>query len=257
MGVNVSGLPTVNDQAATSLAVIKPEYIKHIEVGVKTSLTENFTFNAVFHNSEIDNYQTNVQSPEVGVNRGYLANADKINVKGVEVDANLKANSHFSFYGALAYTDGKYVKFTNAPLPLEETGLIKDGQQVAFKDISGGKLPGISKWAGSLGGEFSTPAVFLGEIKRFFVGADGYYRSSFSSSPSPSAYLNIKEYALVNGRLGFRSTKGLTVFVWGRNLYNKDYFEQLLPAGGNAGHYAGVLGDPRTYGVTLKYSLNQ
>jgi iron complex outermembrane receptor protein len=24
---------------------------------------------------------------------------------------------------------------------------------------------------------------------------------------------------------------------------NKDYFEQLLPAGGNAGHYAGVLGD--------------
>ena len=62
---------------------------------------------------------------------------------------------------------------------------------------------------------------------------------------------------LLNGRLGFRATNGLSVFVWGRNLFDKDYYEQLLPAGGNAGHYAGVLGDPRTYGVTLRYSLNQ
>ena len=84
---------------------------------------------------------------------------------------------------------------------------------------------------------------------------DGYYRSSFSSSPSPSAYLNIDGYALVNGRFGFRATNGLSVFVWGRNLFDKDYYEQLLPAGGNAGHYAGVLGDPRTYGVTLRYSF--
>ena len=256
VGVNVSGLPTVNGQAATDLAVIKPEYLKHYEIGIKTTPTDNFTFNAVYHNSDIQDYQTNVQSPEIGVNRGYLANADDVNVKGVEVDANLKANNHFSFSGALAYTDGKYVKFTNAPLPLEETGATKDGAQVAFKDISGGALPGISKWAGSLGGEFTTPAVFLGEAKKFFVAVDGYYRSSFSSSPSPSAYLNIEEYALVNGRLGFKATNGLSAFVWVRNLFDKNYYEQLLPAGGNAGHYAGVLGDPRTYGVTLRYSIN-
>jgi hypothetical protein len=40
--------------------------------------------------------------------------------------------------------------------------------------------------------------------------------------------------------------------LWGRNLWTR---LQLLPAGGNAGHYAGVLGDQRTYGITLKYSL--
>ena len=33
-----------------------------------------------------------------------------------------------------------------------------------------------------------------------------------------------------------------------------DYYEQLLVAGGNAGHYAGVMGDPRTFGVTLRYN---
>ncbi len=256
VGVNVSGLPTINGQAATDLAVIKPEYLKHYEIGIKTTPTDNFTFNATFHNSDIEDYQTNVQSPEIGVNRGYIANADKVNVKGIELDANLRADNHFSFYGALAYTDGKYVKFTNAPLPLEETGLTKDGAQLAFKDISGGELPGISKWAGSVGGEFTAPAVFLGDAKKFFIAMDAYYRSKFSSSPSPSAYLNIKEYALANGRVGFKATKGLSAFVWVRNLFNKDYYEQLLPAGGNAGHYAGVLGDPRTYGITLRYSVN-
>lgn len=255
VGVNVAGLPTINGQPALDLAVIKPEDVKHYEIGIKSNPVDNFTLNLTYHNSDIDNYQANVQSPQLGVNRGYIANAEKVNVKGLELDANYTVNSKFSFYGALTYTDGKYVKFTNAPLPLEETGQTIGGVQVAFKDISGGILPGISKWAGSLGGEFSTPVAFLGKPGKFFTAIESFYRSSFSSSPSPSAYLNIDGYTLVNGRLGFRATNGLSAFIWGRNLFNKNYFEQLLPAGGNAGYYAGVLGDQRTYGVTIRYSF--
>jgi len=250
VGVNVAGLPTVGGQPALDLAVIKPEYDKHYEVGVKTTPFDNFTFNVTFHNSDIKDYQTNVQTAELGVNRGYIANADKVNVKGVEVDANLRASSSFSFYGALAYTDGKYVKFTNAPLPLEETGA-----SVSFKDISGGALPGISKWAGSLGGEFNTPSAFLGNASKFFIALDGFSRSSFSSSASPSAYLNVSGYALLNGRIGFKATQGLSAYLWARNIFDKNYHEQLLAAGGNAGHYASVLGDPRTFGATLRYSF--
>lgn len=250
VGVNVAGLPTVSGQPALDLAVIKPEYDKHYEIGVKTTPFDNFTFNVTFHNSDIKDYQTNVQAAELGVNRGYIANADKVNVKGVEVDANLRANSNFTFYGALAYTDGKYVKFTNAPLPLEETGAA-----VSFKDISGGELPGISKWAGSLGGEFSTPSAFLGNASKFFIALDGFSRSSFSSSASPSAYLNVSGYALMNGRIGFKATQGLSAYLWARNIFDRNYHEQLLVAGGNAGHYASVLGDPRTFGATLRYSF--
>jgi iron complex outermembrane receptor protein len=255
VGVNVAGLPTINGTAATNLAVIKPERVKHFEVGVKTNFVDNLTLNLTLHNTDINDYQTNVQSPELGVNRGYIANADKVNVRGVELDGNFKVNDHFTFYGALAYTDGKYVKFTNAPLPLEETGLTVDGVQVAFKDISGGELPGISNWAGSLGSEFTAPLNFLKQSGKFFLGLDTYYRSEFSSSPSPSQYLNIDDYALLNARAGFRIANGTSVSVWARNLLNKDYYEQLLVAGGNAGHYAGVLGDPRTFGITLKYTF--
>lgn len=255
VGVNVAGLPTKAGKADTSLAVIKPENVRHYEIGIKSTPAKDFTLNLTIYNTEIKDYQTNVQSPELGVNRGYIANAEKVRVRGVELDANIKASENFSFYTAAAYNDGKYVKFTNAPLPLEETGQTVDGVQVAFKDISGGRLPGISKWSGSLGGEFTTPVSFIGKPGKFFIGLDGFYRSEFSSSPSPSAFLNVKGYVLANGRLGFKSNNGLSAFFWGRNIFNTDYYEQLLPAGGNAGHYAGVLGDPVTYGVTLRYNF--
>jgi iron complex outermembrane receptor protein len=251
VGVNLGGLPTSGGQPMLELAQIEPEYVRHFEVGVKTKPTPYSTVNAVFHYTNVDDYQTQVQTAEVGVNRGYLANAEEVRVLGFELDANTRVGEHLSLYGALAYTEGEYVSFKNAPVPLEETG-----GRSAFKDISGGELPGISKWAGSLGGEVvSKPSHVLGQSGKFFLGLDAYYRSSFSSSPSPSQYLNIDGYALLNARLGFRAADGLSFFIWGRNLLDKDYFEQLLPAAGNAGHYAAVLGDPRTYGVTLRYVL--
>ena len=252
VGVNVSGLPSVIGGGTApdlTLAKVNPEYTTHYELGIKTTPLDNFTLNLTFHNSDIKDYQTNVQSPDVSLNRGYLATAEKVNVKGVELDGNIKIDSHFSFYGSAAYTDAKYVTFTNAPLPLEETG-----SAISFKDISGGVLPGVSKWISSVGGEFATPAKFLSKEGKFFTAFDTYYRSSFSSSPSPSAFLNIDSYNIINGRIGYKSTKGLSAYVWGRNIFNIDYFEQLLPAGGNAGHYAGVLGDPRTFGLTLRYA---
>ncbi|MCU0348215.1 MAG: TonB-dependent receptor [Saprospiraceae bacterium] len=253
VGLNLGGLPAQNGQPLIELAVIKPESVRHVEFGIKSTPTRTSTLNLVIYNTDIEDYQTQVQSPELGVNRGYLANAEKVQVRGLELDANIRAD-HFSINGSLAYTDGQYVKFTNAPLPLEETGLRVDNVQVAFKDISGGELPGVSKWAGSLGSELRTSIQFLGNRSEFFVAADAYYRSQFSSSPSPSKYLVVDGYALVNARLGFRSTKGISLFIWSRNLFDKDYFEQLLPGAGNIGHYAGVLGDPRTFGVTLRYA---
>jgi iron complex outermembrane recepter protein len=251
IGVNLGGLPTDAGKVLIDLARIKPEYVTHFEVGIKTSPTPNSTVNFTVHSTDIKDYQTNVQTAEVGVNRGYLANAEKVRVKGAELDARIRAGKHFSFYGSLAYTEAKYVSFKNAPVPLEETGAPS-----AFKDVSGGSLPGVSKWVSSAGGELtSKERKLFGHAAKYFFALDTYYRSSFSSSPSPSQYLNIEGYTLLNARLGFKASKGLTFFAWSRNLLDKDYFEQLLPAAGNAGHYAGVLGDPRTYGVTLRYSL--
>jgi iron complex outermembrane recepter protein len=250
VGVNLGGLPTANGQPILELAVIKPEEVNHYEAGVKTTPFNRSILNFTLYNTDINNYQTQVQTAELGVNRGYLANAEKVRVRGAELDASVTANKYLTFNGAVSYTEGTYVRFKNAPLPLEETGA-----SVSFKDVSGSVLPGISKWTGTLGGDLSDTGKLFGNTGKFFLALDSFYRSSFSSSASPSKYLVVDGYTLLNGRVGFRASEGLSVFLWGRNILNKDYYEQLLPAAGNAGHYAGVLGDQRTYGITLRYTL--
>lgn len=249
VGLNLGGLPTdSNGNALTELAVVKPERILHYELGLKSQPFKNFIFNLTLYNSSIKDYQVQVQAADLSINRGYLANAEKVRVRGIETDLSYSF-SNFYFYSNLAYTEAIYKKFNNAPPALENTG------GPTFVDISGGVLPGVSKWAGSTGGEINFAGKFLNYNGDYFFALDSYYRSTFSSSPTPSQFLNVPGYALFNSRFGFRVRQGVTTYLWVRNIFNRDYFEQLLPGAGNAGHYAAVLGDPRTYGVTIKYNF--
>jgi iron complex outermembrane receptor protein len=189
VGLNLGGLPTAGGEVLLDLATNQTGICSTLGNWRENNSAPGTTLNLTVYNTDIKDYQTQVQTAEVGVNRGYLANAEKVRIQGVEFDGNSRLSKNFSVYGAFAYTDGEYISFKNAPVPLEETGAPS-----AFKDISGGKLPGISTWTASLGSEFVTPAALLGKVGSFFIAADGYYRSSFSSSASPSKYLNVEGY---------------------------------------------------------------
>jgi iron complex outermembrane receptor protein len=250
VGLNLNGVPTdAQDRPVLSAATVRPEDEHHIEVGLKTEPFPGVTTNITVFNTDIKDFQAQVVNAGVGVLRGYLANAEKVRVRGAELDGTARVNTNLSFYGAAAYTDGKYISFPDAPPPLEDTG----GPQV--KDISGSLLPGISKWAVSYGGEYANPLTVMGQGVTFFTAVDGSYRSSFSSSASASRYLVADGYSLLNARVGFRTANGWTVSLWSRNLLDKDYFELLTATPGNTGLYVGQPGDGRTVGVTLKMNV--
>jgi iron complex outermembrane receptor protein len=250
VGLNLNGVPTdALGRPVLSAATVKPEDVRHMEFGVKTTPFGRTTANITVYDTDIKDFQAQVVNASVGVLRGYLANAEKVRVRGVEFDGSARANRHLTFYAAAAYTDGQYISFPDAPPPLEDTG----GPQV--KDISGSVLPGISKWAGSFGAEYSNPSNLLGRSGDVFAALDTSYRSSFSSSPSASRYLVVDGYSLLNARFGFRWTDGWSVSLWSRNLLDKDYFELLSAAPGNTGLYVGQPGDGRTIGVTLRMAL--
>ncbi len=250
VGLNLSGVP--NDafgQPAIAAATVAPEDVRHIEVGVKTRPVPGVTANLSFFDTVVKDYQANVVNSQVGVLRGFLANAEKVRVRGVEFDGSAQLSDNFSLYGSAAYNDGEYVSFTDAPPPIELTG------GLSVFDASDTPLPGISKWAASVGGEASAPSRFLGAPGEFFLGVDASYRSDFSSSATFSPFLVVDGYALLNARAGFRSDKNWDVFVWTRNLANKDYFEFLSAAPGGSGLFVGFVADPRTWGVTFRASL--
>jgi iron complex outermembrane receptor protein len=250
VGLNLNGVPTdAQDRPVLSAAVVRPEDVQHVEFGLKTEPFRGVTANFTAYNTAIEDFQAQVVNAGVGVLRGYLANAEKVRVRGVEFDGSARVATRLSFYGAAAYTDGRYVSFPDAPPPLEDTG----GPQV--KDISGSVLPGISRWATSFGAEYAHPARLLGRPGEFFTALDSSYRSSFSSSASTSRYLVVDGYSLLNARVGFRWSDGWTLSLWSRNLLDKDYFELLTAAPGNTGLFVGQPGDGRTVGVTLRMAL--
>ena len=250
VGLNLGGVPTdAAGRPVLSAATVKPEDVRHIEVGLKTEPFSGVTANVTAFNTDVNDFQAQVVNASVGVLRGYLANAEKVRVRGIEFDGSARVNKNLSFYGATAFSDGKYISFPDAPPPLEETG----GAQV--KDISGSALPGISKWALSYGGEYVNPATVLGQAGEVFGAVDASYRSSYSSSATASKYLVIDGYSVVNARVGFRWKDGWTLSVWARNLFDKNYFELLSAAPGNSGLYVGLPGDPRTVGVTMRMNF--
>lgn len=251
-GVNIGGLPTRPDGSpALEVAEIDPEDVNHFEFGLKSTLFDGaLTANLALFQTEIEDYQTQVVNAQVGVLRGYLANAEKVRVRGVETDITGRPRDDLDFYVSAALTDGEYRDFKDAPCPLELTG----GPTVC--DVSGKNLPGIPEWKTSFGAEYHVPAnfsVFTGEA---YVGTDASYQSSFSSSPSPSRYLNVDERVLFNFRGGYRSDDGRwEIFGWVRNAFEENYYEFVSAQPGNSGLFVGQLGDPRTFGLTLRANL--
>ncbi len=268
-GINLSGLPLdgANNPILAS-ATVKPETVNHYELGLKTQfLDRRVTLNLAGFWTEINDYQATVTNGQLGVLRGYLANAGKVRTRGFEFDSAFRPTSRFNVYANGAYTDAKYVRFVDAPCPPELSGgsaptatspAAPAGTGTVSPsncNISGQRLPGISKWAFSYGAEYDLPAR-IGDLDgQVYLGYDGSYRSTFSSNPSPSAYTNIKGYALSNFRLGFRGEDRLNVFAWVRNAFGKDYYELLALQSGSTGLIVGQPGDPRTYGVTVSRSF--
>ncbi|WP_088182625.1 TonB-dependent receptor [Sphingobium sp. Z007] len=271
LGINQNGLPlnadnTVNYDAGT----VKPESVNHYEIGLKTQFWDRrATFNLSAFRTDIKNFQATVNGGQFGTVRGYLANAERVRSQGIEADFKIVASDRFTAYANGAYTDAQYKKFTNAPCPPELSGgtLQPAGQPADYSqpgvpgalsprqcDISGQTLPGVSKWAFSYGAEYNIPVTLLAKEGQAYLGVDGNYRSHWNSNASPSIYTDVKGYALTNFRAGFRG-EGFDIFGWVRNAFDVDYIENLQVAPGNTGLIAGQVGDPQTWGGTIKVSF--
>lgn len=248
-GINMAGIPNLpNGQPSLTNAVVKPEVVTTWELGLKTqAFDRRLTANLAAYRTDVEDYQANVVDSGPGALRGYLANAEKVVIQGVELDAFARPNQHLDLYANLAWTDAKYDSFANGPCPLERIG----ASTVAC-DLSGEKLPGVSPWAASIGGEVHGSGGFLGLSGEIFGGADASYRSTYNSDASVSRYTEIEGYSILNLRAGFRADNGWEAFVWVKNALDEDYLQFVSIQSGNSGLVIGNPGDPRTMGLTLR-----
>jgi iron complex outermembrane recepter protein len=254
-GINLNGIPNGTNglPAVNDFGTVAPEDINHFEIGLKTqTLGKKLTLNGAIYRTDIKDYQATVQLAASGSStlRGVLASVPKVLVQGAELDAKYFINDNLKFSSNIAYTDGKYASFPNAPVALENSG-----GSIAVSDISGQVLPGISKFSATYSVEYTRDTKLLSQDDKFYFAIDGNTRSKFSSSPTPSAYTWIDGYTLTNLRTGIRTQDNLDFGIWIKNLNDTEYFNQLTVQSGATGLIVGEVGDPRTYGLTISKSF--
>jgi iron complex outermembrane receptor protein len=245
-GINFTVLPPGIDRQ------VAPETADSYEVGLKTQFADRrVTLNLAAYRTDFTDYQsTRIFVNTSGSTVIFITNAGKVRTQGIEGDLTAHITPDLTLRASAAYTDAKFVSYPNAPCPQEQF-------QSQSCDLSGRRLPLVSKYSSYLGIDYQHPTRLFqmaGQGVMGFVNADYAWRSGFDGSTS--ALSGIDGYGLVNLRLGLRTEDRKTELTfWARNLFDEDYFTGLSAVAFNTGLYGAELGDPRTVGVTLRRSF--
>ena len=226
---------------------ILPEKVDNFEIGLKSSLlNRTLTANIAAFYTKIHDYQANISvSLPGGVTFiQFIDNIKAVRSQGVEADLTYAPSKWVNLSASLAYTDAKYLDYKQAPIAPENGAS-------GVQDLTGVALPGVSKFAYTLGADIAQPVDSTFEA---YVHADWLHRSSFNSTATNSIYGVVPAYGLLNGRIGLRTADGKYDFsLWARNLTNKNYYISRSP--GNFGLITAAVGDPRTFGATFRVKL--
>ncbi|MBX9605151.1 MAG: TonB-dependent receptor [Gammaproteobacteria bacterium] len=251
-GINMSGLPLdANGLPAVAFAKVRPEEVTTYELGLKSHwLDERLTLNLALFHTEVRDFQANVVDSSPGALRGYLANIDKVRVKGAELDGAFNVSPRWRLHFAAAWTDAEYARYPNSPCPLE--ALLS---ATSVCDLSGRPLPATPRWAGSGASEYFRPVRLAGLAGEAYARLEVSARSQVYGEPTDSRFGIIKGYGLVNVVVGLRQQGPWDLSFWVRNLFADDYMQNITVQAGNSGLVVGTPSDPRTYGMTLRLRL--
>lgn len=223
----------------------EPQTIKGFEAGVKTELLDrSLRLNAAAYTYKVKDLQvTGFQDATATIN-----NAGAVKIKGAEFDFNYRTPLEgLSFNGAVAYNDGKYTSFPNAPCYNGQTpalGCIINASGAPTQDLSGTRLIRAPKWTLNGGFNFETP---ISEGLKLGLLGSVSYNSSLLTDVTSDPRGRMKKYGLVDAtlRLGDAEDRWEIAAI-GRNLTNKYYWsssDNVPFTGGGQGTAGGVLGD--------------
>ncbi|WP_448661998.1 TonB-dependent receptor [Sphingomonas sp. CJ20] len=226
--------------------IIDPEKSTDYEAGIKTTLAGGrATLNLNFYWNDIKDFQATQLDPTRVALGNFLGNAGRVRLRGVELEGAARLGGGFSLSANGAYNDATFRSYKNAPVPIEYS---YTGGPTSI-DLSGTRVPGASKWTGQVSLDYDAPVSDR-------INLTGYvnqtYRSETNLLSAISTYGHQDGYGLTNAGIGIRSSDGrYSLQFWGRNVFDKRYAVGLGPASA-VSPFIKVLGDPRTFGATLR-----
>ena len=240
--LQAAGLLPNNYFPGTSLATSRnfgtrfaaPEEAMVYELGLKARFPRA-AFNLAIFDQRINGFQSNIF-----LGTGFvLGNAGKQSTKGVEVDATWTPIDALTLTFAGTYLDPVYDDFRNAPGP--------NGTVI---DASGNRPAGIHEFS------ITTSVTYNHE---FDSGVYGFIRADVIHESDVQVVDNIsavnREVNQFNASAGIENENGLGISVWGRNLFNDEYFVSTFPGVVQTGTVNGFANTPRLWGISLSYEF--
>ena len=163
--------------------------------------------------------------------------------KGVELEAAWRPLPHLSLSSAATYADTQYADqlvgdAVGSPLSPSLSRL--PGQQMSNAPRT--VLTNAVTWTPPIGASGWTGLAYV----------NARTSSHYNTGSNLAANKVQKGFTVVNARLGLRAPdEKLAIELWAQNLLNQDYAQVIFDSAFQ-GSYSAYLGDPRTWGLTVR-----
>ncbi|MFY7838182.1 MAG: TonB-dependent receptor [Novosphingobium sp.] len=213
-----------------------PERLDSFEVGVKSSWLDNrLRANIALFRANYRDIQVNIQSDPANPAVTDIFNAGEARIQGLELDITAKPSRALTFNASYAFLDAGYRRITD---------------QVTGANIAGRfNFVEAPRHTLTVGAEWTLPETPLGLPS---ASVDYYMQSRKFSSTTDARYV-IGDYGILSARIAL---SGIPVgfgkwqlAAYGRNLTDTKYYLAHF----SAGLPAAFFGDPRSYGLELRF----
>jgi iron complex outermembrane receptor protein len=195
------------------------------------------------------NFQANYINTTVTPIAGYITNVGTVVSRGAELDARFYPVQGLRGTASLMYDDAYYESYANAP---SQSLNVSQGPS---QNLSGQQAAGAPRWTAAAAAEYYTPVAHQndGAVDAYF-GADWNVRSQFYAAVNLDPFSKVDGYQVLGLHAGLRHGKRWDVSFWMRNVADAHYLN-TSSVNTTYGITTVVVGEPRTFGVTLRGEL--
>lgn len=213
--------------------IFAPESVTNYEIGLKGSLIDNAlrfslaAFRMNYSDKQVAQLISTSASPLTSVQ---VTNAGKARIEGVEAEVTVRPMVGLTLTANASYLDAKYTRFDYGAL-----------------SFAGNRVEFTPDWMAGLQAEYRWDAG-SGEV--FAVGSINYMGNLFLQANNQPSYYE-PGYSLFNARVGYEAGP-VMIALWGKNLTQAEYrtYARVF-----TGLDQAVYGEPRTYGIEVRYKF--
>jgi iron complex outermembrane receptor protein len=250
-GYKAGSFPTLSASTFSQYTPVSQESVMSYEGGIKASLLDRalqVNLAGFYYDYRDKQLRSKVEVPVFGI-LDVLQNIPKSTVSGFEIELNMVPTKGFTVNTAFTYLHAKIDQFT---------GINAAGVQANF---AGTRVPYTPKYQLGTNLDYAFPVAdgfdaFVGgtvNMRSDTVAVVGGDINPPTASPQGRSLLGIVDYVTLDLRIGLKADGDRwRVSVWGKNVTNSYYWNNVVAAYDTIGRYAAM---PATYGISAGYKF--